>query len=503
MEIGAAFSDARVFGPWFKGASWDGWRAVLRAAFAERMTKAETAFFRTVANRAPPSRRVKEFWAIAGRRAGKDSVASGIAAHVAASFEARGRLRPGERALVACLAVDRAQAQTVLGYTRAFFETVPALTALVEHETSDGFELSNGVDVAILTGDYRSIRGRTILTGILDEAAFWRDEHSSNPDREIFRGIRPGMGTLSESMLIGITSPHSRPGLAYERWSRHFGRDSKSVLVIQAESRMLNPTLDQAIVDEALAEDPEAARADYLGQWRDDLAQFIGREMIESCVDRGVKSRPYDKRQHYVAFVDTSSGRSDSFCAAIAHKQDGVAVLDCLIEIRAPFNTATATATIAATLRAYHMREVAGDGFAAGWVQAEFSRHGIVFKAARTVATAGLASKLIDRSSLYLECLPLLASGQARLLDNERMIGQFCALERRAMPGGRDRVDHPNRTGHHDDASNAVAGALWRATTGAPPMGICEMFAADPSLAVNSEQAIGLRRPNRPLGFCG
>ena len=67
-------------------------------------------------------------------------------------------------------------------------------------------------------------------------------------------------------------------------------------------------------------------------------------------------------------------------------------------------------------------------------------------------------------------------------------------------PGGRDRVDHPNRTGHHDDASNAVVGALWRATAGAPPMGICEMFATrrSPSRSVRSRPP----RRTRPTSCC-
>ena len=30
------------------------------------------------------------------------------------------------------------------------------------------------------------------------------------------------------------------------------------------------------------------------------------------------------------------------------------------------------------------------------------------------------------------------------------------------MPAGGQRVNHPNRTGYHDDVANACAGALWR-----------------------------------------
>lgn len=43
-----------------------------------------------------------------------------------------------------------------------------------------------------------------------------------------------------------------------------------------------------------------------------------------------------------------------------------------------------------------------------------------------------------------------------------------------AMAGGRDRVNHPNRAGHHDDLANACAGAIWRATAKPEPMRISE-----------------------------
>jgi hypothetical protein len=47
-----------------------------------------------------------------------------------------------------------------------------------------------------------------------------------------------------------------------------------------------------------------------------------------------------------------------------------------------------------------------------------------------------------------------------RLLDNYRLINQFCALERKALSGGHDKVDTP-RGSSHEDAANSAAGALW------------------------------------------
>jgi hypothetical protein len=108
--------------PWFPGSSWDGWRSVIRAVTALPMAPADLEFFASVAGgRKPPTKRPRETWIAAGRRAGKDSAISAIAAHEAAFFDQQHRLRPGEHAMVAIIACDREQAKICLNYVRAFF----------------------------------------------------------------------------------------------------------------------------------------------------------------------------------------------------------------------------------------------------------------------------------------------------------------------------------------------------------------------------------------------
>jgi hypothetical protein len=126
-----AMNDPGLFQPWFSGPSWDAWRTVLKAAFALPMHDAERQFFRSIADREPPMRRVREAWLIVGRRGGKDSIASLIAGYTAALFEPDpGRLGRGERALVSCLACDREQAKIVLNYTRAYFAEARSIFSL-------------------------------------------------------------------------------------------------------------------------------------------------------------------------------------------------------------------------------------------------------------------------------------------------------------------------------------------------------------------------------------
>ena len=76
MNIVETMADAELFEPWFAGSSWNVWRVALKGAYALPMTKSERNLFRTIAEREPPRKPVRECWFVIGRRGGKDSVAS-------------------------------------------------------------------------------------------------------------------------------------------------------------------------------------------------------------------------------------------------------------------------------------------------------------------------------------------------------------------------------------------------------------------------------------------
>jgi hypothetical protein len=451
VNIIETMADPELFEPWFRGRSWDPWRTVLKGAFALPLSKAEQALFRELAGRKPPKRPVRELWIVAGRRSGKDSVASLIAAHVASFFDSRGRLRRGEKATVMCLACDKEQARIVLGYVKSYFTEIQYLKALVERETVNGLQLSNGVDIVVATDDYRAVRGRAVALGIFDELAFWKSENSSSPDTEVYNAIKPGTMTVG-GMIVGISSPHKKSGLLHEKWRDHYAKDG-DVLVVHAPSRALNPTLDPKQIAAEIERDPAVGHAEWLAQWRDDLAGYVPLELIECAVDRGVAVRPPRPGVRYLGFIDAASGTGkDSFAVGIAHAEGDKVFLDVAHEIRPPFNPSRATEHAAALLKSYRIHTVTGDKYAAGYNMDAFRRCGISYQYSER-----------DRSEIYCECLPLFTSGRLRLVDSKRLIAQFATLERRTSAAGRDRVDH----GHgdaHDDLSNAAAGAAIAAS---------------------------------------
>jgi len=186
--------------------------------------------------------------------------------------------------------------------------------------------------------------------------------------------LRLGIATLAgDALLIGISTPYRKSGLLYRKFRDHFGEDGDA-LVIKAPSTTPNPTLDQSIIDDAMADDLAAASAEWLAEFRDG---WVGRELIEGAVDRGVQSRAPQPGISYHTFCDPSGGASSSFTAAVAHSDNGTAVLDCLAEIKAPFNPDRATADGAEVLKSYDVYKTTADRYAAQWVVAAFARHGI------------------------------------------------------------------------------------------------------------------------------
>ena len=136
---------------------------------------------------------------------------------------------------------------------------------------------------------------------------------------------------------------------------------------------------------------------------------------------------------------------------AIAHEDGGLGILDCLVEIAPPFSPMNAIIQIAGTLQEYHLSEVTGDHYAAGFNTSMFNAAGITYRNSDR-----------NRSDIYQDCLPLFNSGRVRLLDNRRLVSQFAALERKTSTMGRDVINHPQ--GGHDDLCNAAAGALVAAS---------------------------------------
>lgn len=452
MNIIDAIKDKNLIRPFMqdnngKLNSWGCWFTALKVLYG--MPAKNKSLIKTCTGRLAsklPSEGFDTALFLTGRRSGKSRVSAVCGAYEGALSGREKLLSKGEIGMVAILAPTKKQGRVVKSYLRAIFEETPILKNEIVRETQEGFELANGVVIEILVGDWRSIRGYTLLAAIVDEVCFFGVDAESKvrSDTELIRAIKPSLAT-TKGKLICISSPYAKRGWAYNKYKLNFGNDYGKILIWNCPSRVMNPTLPQSIVDEAMAEDLQAAKSEYMGEFRDDVCAYLPIEVIKTCV---IKNRfellPY-RHNKYFAFCDVSGGRNDAASIAIAHKKDRIVVIDFQKLYKPPHSPYQIIGSMCEELRRFGLHCVTGDNYSADFVVDAFKSNGIRY-----------TKSDLSKSGLYLELLPRICSKEIELLDDDISINQLASLERKTRSGGKDVVDHPQNG--HDDLANVIAG---------------------------------------------
>jgi len=448
MTILDAIHDDKLFRPLFKNlATWQAWLVVLKTLFGLPLDEADRVLYRQLTGRqTPPLLQFQECWLVVGRRGGKSFIVALIAVFLACFKDYRPFLGPGERGVVMVIATDRRQARVIMRYVQALLNAVPMLAAMIERQDTESIDLDNRVSLEITTASYRTIRGYTVVAALCDEIAFWRSDDSANPAEAILDALRPAMSTIPGALLIGLGTPYRRSGPLYDAYKRHYGQDS-DVLVIQADTRTMNPSVPQSVIDRAIEVDPIAASAEYLAVFRSDVGSFLDSDLVERAIEAGRRERAPLQGMDYLAFADPSGGQHDAFTLAIGHREGERLVLDVVRGIRPPFDPSAAVKEFAAVLRSYRLHTVRGDRYAGQWVVESFAKEGVTYRHSD-----------LTKSECYMESLPLFAQGCVDLLDAPPLAIELQQLERRTARSGKDSVDHP--PGAHDDHANACCGVL-------------------------------------------
>jgi hypothetical protein len=428
--------------------TWAAWIVCLKAIFALPMTAEEVPIFQECTGRtSPPPAGSKETYLIIGRRGGKSFISALITCFIACFGDFKTYVTIGETLIVLCLAKDKDQARIVFKYVKSILNYVPALRGMIVEQRADEIELSTGVTIMVKASDFGGIRGPTICAAVCDEIAFWPSQ-GVNPDNAVLSAIRPAMATIPGAKLLCISTGYAQTGALYEAHRRYFGKDaSRDVLVWQADTRTMNPTISQEFIDTEIEKDPEAARAEWLGLFREDISACFNLESIETAIVSGRGRLMQRPGVTYSAFCDMAGGRSDAFTQAIGHREGDKAVVDSLLVIRSPVNPKDVVRQFSDELKAYGLSKVIGDNYGGDWPVSEFRDNQITYEKADKT-----------KSELYLNLVPALNSRKVELPDIDIVRDELRRLERRRGKSGKDTVDHP--ANGRDDAANSVAGLV-------------------------------------------
>jgi len=479
VNILDAIRDENLFRPFLGDdlSTWKYWGIALRALYGIPIKSLKgRAFVQQCTGRDAselPAEGFQSALFLVGRRSGKSRIAAVIGGFEALFGGHEKRLAKGETGIIPIISPSKFQSGIVWKYIRGLFD-VPLLKQEVvnESERDQTITLQNGIEIRILTGDWRTVRGPSVVCAIIDEVCFFgvTEESKVRSDTELVRALRPALLT-TKGKLIGISSKYAQKGWAYGTWKKQHGANKGDAqfnpkwrtLVWDTDSRTMNPTLSEAEIAAAYEEDPAAARSEFGGCWREDIEEFVPRSMIESLVAAN-RRELLPRSLSYSAGVDLSGGRGDSAALCIVHKEERRVVQDFIKEWHAPFNPYSVVSEIASELKRWNLRSVRGDNYAGDWPVQAFREHGIRYLPADR-----------SKSELYREMLPVLCGGKAsiELLDNATLVNQLASLERKTRSGGNDVIDHPR--GGKDDVANALAvacsaasqkrlraGGLWR-----------------------------------------
>jgi hypothetical protein len=215
----------------------------------------------------------------------------------------------------------------------------------------------------------------------------------SRPVRRLYsmRSSSVSTGLLTtRGPLLMVSSAYAKHGVLYDSYKKYYGPDGPDdIIVAYGTSRDMNSTIPQSEIDYHLERNPVANRAEYLSEFRDDVAGFISREIVERCV-RDYYELPPQPNINYRCFVDAASGvpEGDSYVIVIAHKVGDRVVIDVIREIQPPFDAFEVINTVLVPLcKRYKIYKVVGDNYAGELVLAP-GETGIALLISRDLAQA-------------------------------------------------------------------------------------------------------------------
>jgi hypothetical protein len=455
ITLTQALIEPKLFGQTFAAPSFWTWRTVAKLINGIPLTDPrEVDLFRECTGRSRlPTKPVRRLFILAGRRAGKDRFKSAVVTWRAALCTNWRKLQSaGEGAVVILLGADKKQASILRRYCEGLLQA-PLLAREVVRQTGDVIEFRNRSSLEIATNDVRLVRGRSAIAVLGSECCHWKtDEHVASSDEEVVGAAEPSMAMCPDGGLLLLSSSvYRKRGYMFRMFKKLHGNNDSEDLVWFAPSSLMNPKIQQRVVDRALAEDAPKARAEYLNIWREDSSDFVPLEVVESCTDFDVHERSPQPSITYTAFCDAAGGTgSDSFTLAVAHydKAHETVIVDLCRERKPRFVPRDVIAEFAQLLKLYGVTSVISDAFAGGFHADEWTRNGITFRSCHRTT-----------SENYLHALPLLLSGRVRLIDSSMLRAQLASLERHVL-AGREVVRHPAVASAHDDIAAAAAGAI-------------------------------------------
>ena len=268
----------------------------------------------------------RELILVLGRRSGKSLLSAIIASYELYKLLRRGNpqahygMPSSSEIRILCVANDKEQAGIVFEEMSGHVTRVDYFKSSLAHDTKTFLKFRTKNDAKVfgkkgrstLTATFKSsiakgLRGRGIICMILDELAFFIDDGKSSA-KKVYKALTPSAKQFSpkdpedrripvgptEARVISISSPDAKEGFFYRLYLQSLtnSKASSNMLMVQAPTWEVNPTVSQEDYEIEYAKEPREFATEYGAKFSDRVRGWI--ENAQDLLDCVIETlRPY------------------------------------------------------------------------------------------------------------------------------------------------------------------------------------------------------------------
>jgi hypothetical protein len=229
---------------------------------------------------------------VAGARSGKSYIFGGLYSLWRALTADLSTLAKGELAVAVIVAPDMRLARQELRFAHGAAMSVPEIASLVEAVTSDSFTIrrSDGHAVAIevlpATRGGSALRGRSLVSCVLAECAYFRDANAVVNDVDCFEAAHPRV--FGDGMSVMPSTPHIEgEGLLSTEFTKNWSDPSSAMAAHGPTLLMFDTPRNRAASKRDEERNPDRWRLEWLAEFMTGGASTLyGPELIGPMIDR-------------------------------------------------------------------------------------------------------------------------------------------------------------------------------------------------------------------------
>jgi hypothetical protein len=399
--------------------------------------------------------------AVCGARGGKSYILSALYSLYRALYADLSTMAPGEVAVALVVAPDLGLAHQTLNYAKGAVEASDELRPLVIADNADSLVLRrpDGQVVSILCRAAGrgggGLRGKSLVSAVLDECAFFRDQSYVVNDRDVFKAVSPRV--LPGGAVVIASTPWAEAGLLFDEFKLNYGHPVTAIAVT-APTLLMLPT--QRNIDAVAREeqrDPDNAEREFGAQFMSvGSGTFFDRD---SCViDESAQPATNATRGVRVGVGGDLALVRDAAALVVVHEKDGHFTVAEVVEKKpargAPLKLSEVTKDFAAVAKRHGANEIEVDQH-----EIEAAREHLPDDVSLVECVGGQQGKV----DTYSKVRDLLHTKRIHIPPQyQRLANQLRDVIKKPTSGGGMRIYSPHKNNVHGDIVSAFVLAVDR-----------------------------------------